>query len=321
MAFADVLGHDRVKDLLSRGLREKRLAHSLLFCGPDGVGKKRLALAAARALLCERQDGESCGSCSPCRRALRGLHPDVSLVQPATANIKIDQIRDVVRDVVARPFEARARAFVIDDAHAMTEEASNALLKSLEEPPPTSHVFLVSSSPQSLLPTIRSRCQTLRMGPLPLALLEQHLRDARGLPPEEARLRALLSAGSLGAALAFESDAYRALRDELLALLERIERMSPVDRLEAAEKLNELDDCELAMTALRSLLRDVAALASGSEALLNVDVVDRLRALAHAGIGRRAVELGGAVGQVREDLQASLNTLLSMDVLLDRLAG
>jgi DNA polymerase-3 subunit delta' len=321
VAFADVLGHDRVKDLLSRGLRERRLAHALLFSGPDGVGKKRLALAAARALLCEGQDGDACGSCSACRRAERGLHPDVTLVQPVTANIKIDQIRDVVREVAARPFEARARAFVIDDAHAMTEEASNALLKSLEEPPPTSHVFLVSASPQSLLPTIRSRCQNLRMGPLPLALLEQHLREARGLSPTEARLRALLSAGSLGAALAFESDAYRALRDELLRLLEAIERMSPMDRLEAAEKLNELDDCELAMTALRSLLRDVAAVAAGSEALLNVDVVERLRALAKTGVGRRAVELGVAVGQVREDLQASLNTLLSMDVLLDRLAG
>jgi DNA polymerase III delta prime subunit len=102
-------------------------------------------------------------------------------------------------------------AFVIDDADLMTEQASNALLKSLEEPPPTSHVFLVTASPQALLPTIRSRCQTLRFSGLPLGVIETHLRESPGIPAEEAHLRAHLSGGSLRAALDFEH-AYRASR-------------------------------------------------------------------------------------------------------------
>src|SRR6185295_17465602 len=108
--------------------------------------------------------------------------------------------------------EGRARAFVVDDAHLMTEEASNALLKSLEEPPPTSHVMLVTASPQALLPTIRSRCQTLRIGALPAPLIEAHLREV-GIDADDAQLRASLSGGSLAQALAFESSGYRGVRD------------------------------------------------------------------------------------------------------------
>lgn len=323
MAFASVLGHERLKDLLSRTLREARLPPALLFAGPQGVGKRTLALAAARALLCERTDGDACESCASCRRALRGLHPDLLLVEPVTAAIKIEQIRDVVREVAGRPFEGRARAVVVDDADAMTEQAANALLKSLEEPPPTSHLFLVTAAPQALLPTIRSRCQTLRFGPLPEGLLEAHLQERLGLSAEEARLRAALSQGSLGVALAFESEAYRALRDELLGLLESLERWGPVERMEAAERLEEKDEPEQALTTLRSLLRDVAALRAGARprVILNADVAERLAALARGALGDRATFLAEAVGETRTTLRGNANKLLTMDVLLESLAG
>src|SRR5439155_11446929 len=133
--------------------------------------------------------------------------------EPTGAAIKIDQVRDLTREILSRPYEGRARAFVVDEAHVMTEEASNALLKSLEEPPPTSHVFLVTASPHALLPTIRSRCQVLRMSALPGALVETYLRERGGLDAADAHLRATLAGGSLGQALAFESTAYRSVRD------------------------------------------------------------------------------------------------------------
>jgi DNA polymerase-3 subunit delta' len=323
MGFAEVLGHDRVKTILSSALGHGRLPPALLFSGPDGVGKKALALVCARALVCERRRDDACEQCASCTRAARGLHPDVVLVEPDGATIKIDRVRDVAREIGARPFEARSRAFVIDEAHLLTEQAANALLKSLEEPCPTSHVLLVTAAPQALLPTIRSRCQTLRVGTLPPAVLGEHLETRRGLPREEAHLRAVLSGGSLGGALAFEPEAYRGLRDALLTLLEAIPRQGPFERMDAAQKLADVDDLPLALTALRALLRDIAALAAGAPegSVLNADVVARLRALAGGPLGRRAGELAASIAETREALRTNANPLLSMDVLMDRLAG
>jgi DNA polymerase III subunit delta' len=352
LAFGNVLGHDRVKEILARGLASGRLPPALLLAGPEGIGKRTLALALGRALLCDRDGGDGCGACSACRRIdkvieslpelrehaasqpdepaalnLR-LHPDLVLVEPwrltvegkarIKPEIKIKQIRDVVQEIQSRPFEARVRLFVIEDAHQMNEEASNALLKSLEEPPPTSHLILVSSAPQNLLPTIRSRCQVLRMAPLPSGLLEGHLREKRGLSAEEARLRAAMAGGSLGAALAFASDSYRKLRAQALEIL--AQPAASLAMLEAAERLAQLEDeLPLALIALRSVLRDVAALRAGAgrSQLLNLDLADELSPFARGPLGERAAELADRAGQTLVALRGNANRLLAADLLLD----
>jgi len=351
LSFGRVLGHERVKEILARGLASGRLPPAVLLAGPEGIGKRTLALALGRALLCERGGDDACGACSACHRIDRAteglpelreqasarpddaaalnlrLHPDLVLAEPwrltregtarAKPEIKIDQVRNLVREIQARPFEAKARLFVIDDAHLMNEEASNALLKSLEEPPPTSHLVLVSSAPQNLLPTIRSRCQVLRMAPLPSGLLEAHLRDSRGLSAEEARLRVAMAGGSLGVALAFESDSYRKLRAQALEMLVR--PVAGLVALEAAEQLAELEDLPLALVALRSLLRDVAALRAGAGRgqLLNMDLADELAPVARGPIGERAAALAERTGVSLQALRGNANRLLAADLLVE----
>ena len=347
MTSFGIVGHDRVKTLLSRGLQDGRVPPALLFAGPEGVGKKALALAVARGLLCETPAGEACGRCSSCLRILRTLeslddvrrkiedereptlrnyrlHPDLILAEPWRTGLKIDQVRQLVQELQGRPYESRARAVVIDDAHRMTEQAQNALLKSLEEPPATSHVFLVTSAPQMLLTTIRSRCQLFRIGPLPLTLLGRHLEERLGVEPAEARLRAALASGSLGAALAFESDAYRDRRERLLSLLERLGGADALARLEAAEALEELGEPEATLLALRALLRDIVALrvTGGKDgAALNADVADRLAILAQGPLGARAGALAEAVGEAQEALAGNASKLLTFDLLVDALAS
>ncbi len=318
--LAAILGHDRVKTLLARAIAERRLPPSLLLVGPDGVGKRTLALAAARALVCDSGGGDVCEACPACRRSSRGLHPDLVQVEPETRVIKVEQARALVQEIQARPFEARARGFVVDEAHRLTEQAQNALLKSLEEPPATSHVMLVTAAPHALLPTIRSRCQVLRLGPLPASRLEEHLARELLLSAEEARLRAILSAGSLGRALAFESQAYRTLREGLVELLETVSGMDPLGRMEAAERLKDQEDLPLALTTLRSLLRDLAALRLGGR-ILNADIGEPLSRLAAGRLGSQAERLAAAVAQALRALRGNANKLLAMDVLMDDLAA
>jgi len=320
MAFPGILGHDRVQGLIARALELGRVPPALLFVGPSGVGKRTVALALGRALLCETGGTFPCDRCSSCTRGLKGIHPDLFLVEALTKVIKIDQVRDVVREIGSRPFEGRARAFVIDDAHELTEQAANALLKSLEEPAAKSHVVLVTAAPQALLPTVRSRCQLIRFGPLPSALVEEHLRTVAGLEPEEAALRAAAAGGSLGAALALESEGYRAVRDQLVVLLESAGSCGPMQRMEMAQELADQEDLDGALGVLRGLLRDVAALRTGATRLVNPDLAGRLASVAQGRVGERASSLAAFAADARLALEGNANKLLTMDILVEAFA-
>ena len=167
--FRDILGHRRLVALLARSIRQDSLPPSLVFAGPDGIGKRLTALATAQALNCPNRPEttagpgiDACGVCPTCARIARGVHPDVLLVEPGeTGSIKIDSVRDIIDRAAYRPFEGRRRVVIIDEADALVAAAQNALLKTLEEPPPSSVFMLITSRPDMLLPTVRSRCPRL----------------------------------------------------------------------------------------------------------------------------------------------------------------
>ncbi len=356
MKLSQVQGHERIKPILSRGLARDRVPPALLLSGPDGIGKKTLALAVAQALLCEKAPlPEACGECRTCRRVAAGLasleslrqradrrpdedvwrnfriHPDLVLAEGwwltktgrprAEPEIRVDQVRELIGEIAGAPFEARRRAFVIDDAHTMNEAAQNALLKSLEEPPPRSHVLLVSAAPLGLRQTIRSRCQTLRFGPLPRAVVASILREQASLSDEEAGLRAGVAGGSVGAGLALEAEDYRRMREALVSLLDAVDGLDPAGRMRAAQELEQFDDPAALVTTLRSLLRDVAAARAGAVALVNQDLADRLAKLGQGRLGERALELAERAAAARGALRGFANKLLTFDVLVDALAG
>ena len=224
MPFSEIIGQDRAVDALRAALRRGGLHHAYLFAGPEGVGKGTVARLLAQAANCERDDGDACGACPPCRKIARGVHPDVLVVErerdmaragrwepkggrTPSRDIVVDQVRELVdRRLSLRRFEGRRRFVLLDPADAMNPQAQNAILKTLEEPPPDTTLVLVSSSADGLLPTVRSRCLRLPFAPLPDALLEERL-VAAGRSPEAARLAATLAGGSLGKALALDEEA------------------------------------------------------------------------------------------------------------------
>src|SRR5205823_9158635 len=216
MPFRDVIGHRRLVTLLAQSVSRGTLPPSLIFAGPSGVGKRLAAVATAQALNClSPQKGtpagsefvDACGVCASCTRIARGVHPDVPIVEPGdNGSIKIEQVRDIVDAAAYRPFEGRRRVVIVDDADALVPAAQNALLKTLEEPPPSSVFILVTSRPDALLATVRSRCPRLRFRALDAADVAAAL-VARGKNETEARAVAAMADGSLGRALDATADA------------------------------------------------------------------------------------------------------------------
>jgi DNA polymerase III subunit delta' len=237
--FRDLKGHRAQITLLARAIAREALPQSLIFAGPDGVGKRLVAIAVAQRLNCLTTTSatDACGTCSACRRIANATHPDVVVVPPAS---KIDVVRERTQAAAYRPFEGRCRVFVFDDADTLAPVAQNALLKTLEEPARSSRFILVTARPDGLLPTVRSRCPQLRFGRLHVDDVTELLVAQQGLSAVAARELAFAADGSPGRALADAS----ALGESVRALAERVvaaAEASPVERLRVAAALAEPD--------------------------------------------------------------------------------
>ena len=310
MRLGAIRGHAAVRRLLARAVARDRLPPSLVLSGPDGVGKRQVAVGLAELLNCEavRDAGaaggpESCGECPPCRRIARGVHADVIEVAPGdTGTIKVDAVRGVVEQAAYRPFEGRRRVVIVDDADRLVAEAQNALLKTLEEPPPASVFLLVTHRPHLLLPTVRSRCPELRFGGLATDEVADVLVGECGVAPAAAPAAAAAADGSVSRALEAGSDEYLQARESAAAALRTLAAGPPAKRrLEAGKDLvgarrakssaaTEREALTRRLRALGTLLRDLQVVsAAGDRAwLANGDLVDQLEALSRSYGAERA---------------------------------
>src|SRR5687767_4432648 len=300
MAFREVIGHRRLLTLLSRAIQRQSLTPSLILSGPEGVGKRLTAISIAQELNClSPVDGTACGTCTVCRRIARGAHPDVMTIEPGeSGSIKIDPVRDAIEGANYRPFEGRRRVTIIEPADALVIQAQNALLKTLEEPLPASVFVLVTSRPDTLLPTVRSRCAHLRFGRLQVVEVASVLERTQGYSHDDALTAAAASDGSVRRALDLEADAFADARSDAENLLQAAGRDART-RLEHAKDLlkgtgtpaAEREHLGARLMAMTTLVRDAGLVASGADArlLANLDRRTSLDSLARAlGVDRIA---------------------------------
>jgi DNA polymerase-3 subunit delta' len=323
MPFSSLVGNDRIKQLLTRSVVEGRIGQALIMSGPAGVGKYRFALALAQVLNClSPASGEACGKCLACNKILAGEHMDVRTYVAEGQFIKIDRMRELAEESQFRPYEGNRRIMIIDDADRLNHQAANSILKTLEEPPDTTLLVLVTSKPYALLDTIRSRCQCLSFGPLASEELEAYLKATQKRPEEDVRLLARLSKGSIGRALEIDLGDYRQQRDFMLKVLEAAILERDTTRLmNAAEHLGrklERDEFVAHIDSLMTLLSDLFHLRLGDqpESLVNADIFRRLVELADVMTIDRITGWAEQMETILQALPRNINRQLAMDATL-----
>ncbi len=345
--FAELYGNEDAKTHARHLLKIGRVPSSFLLAGPEGIGKRLFALELARAFVCtEPIDGEGCGQCSACGRVMRFVfpeptdktkdeykkvffseHPDVGSVVPYKRLILVDAIRDLEREANFRPYESKARFFIVDEADKLNDNAANALLKTLEEPPDSTYLILVTSRPDHLLTTIRSRCQMLRFTPVGAEEIARCLSSKSVFQGDEAKLVARHASGSIANAMSFDLEKFRELRGSMLGVVKNVITSGNIPPLlQMSESMNDAkgkEDYEPSIDVLESVVRDVWLLknAAGTESVTNIDIAKDLSELARSADARKLREWLAAINELRRNFASNINRKVATDALFLQMAA
>ncbi|MBB6733404.1 DNA polymerase III subunit delta' [Cohnella zeiphila] len=267
MAMRDVPGQPRARALLQNALRSDRVAHAYLFAGPSGSGRRAMASAFAQTLLCEKRGEDACGECLACRKVLHGNHPDLHLIAPDGASVKIEQVRELQRELSYRSAGAGRKVYVIEGAETMTVQAANSLLKFLEEPPSPVVAILIAPSAQTMLPTILSRTQLVPFVPSDPQELEQAL-TAEGADPLAARAAVHLASGLEAARALAQENWFAETRNVVIQLGKEMPSRFPGVLLTAQKQVFKTDLAEhidILLQMLALWYRDMIYVMTGRE--------------------------------------------------------
>ncbi len=332
MSFQRILGQDQPRRIIQNALENNSVSHAYLFFGQESIGKKLMAVEFAKALNCEVSGPkDNCGDCPSCRKIDQGIHPDFFFLEPEksspsarTSFIKVEEIRELQKKLAYLPYEAKTKVAILDGADAMNPQAANTLLKTLEEPPSSTILILISSNPYQLLPTIVSRCQGVKFHLLHSDVVRQILRqsvqpETEGFSEKELDLRTLRSMGRISRALEEDIEATNQYREEILTLLEQatFKRMDVIFKW-TRQWAKRSAQIQSVLDEMLSLLRDLAVIKAQGKTteILNRDILDRLKPLAAQKSAGALIAMFDSALQTQSALKANTNLQLSLDHML-----
>ena len=320
--FSDVLGHEQTIAHMKSAIEANKVSHAYLLAGEKGSGKKMLAGIFARTLQCEAHGSEPCGKCHSCIQAESGNQPDIIYVtHEKPGSISVDDIRGQVNgDIQIKPYSSPYKIYIIDEAEKLTQQAQNALLKTIEEPPAYAIIMLLTANEGMLLPTIKSRCVTLTMKPVPLPLIRQYLMEELQIPDYRADICAAFSQGNVGKAKRLAlSDSFGEMLEHALHMVKYISEMEPSDLVEDLKKINTYKmDIQDYLDLLTVWYRDVLMFKVTKDMNLLI-FKDEYKMINETG---EKVDYAGleailaAIDTARTRLNANVNMELAMELLL-----
>jgi DNA polymerase-3 subunit delta' len=318
----DLLGHEWAASLLKQHLCHEDVRHAYLFCGAPGIGRRSLALTFAQAINCQNPPaaGEACGECRACRQIEKMQHPDLAVVSAEAEGgmVKVDQIRALQRSLTLSPYEARFRIALLLNFQNANANAQNALLKTLEEAPRQVVLLMTADAPDTLLPTISSRCEILRLRPAAVEQLTSALQSRWNIPADQSALVAHLTGGRVGLARAMAANP--GLIEERAAWIDELLRLVPLsiqERFFAVEPLaRNRDQLRLILRSWLTLGRDLLLLVHDNpDTLTNRDREAELRVLSRKLSENEVLDLLKNLDQALQNLELNANLRLLLENL------
>lgn len=320
MDFNDIIGHEKIIESLKSAIRNNSVSHSYLFEGPKSIGKEKLAKTFAKTLLCQKGGDSPCNICPSCMKIESGNHPDFYMEYPDKDSFKKEQIEDIQRTMRKIPLEANRKIYILDNVDKMTQQAQNSFLKTLEEPPAYAIIILLATNSYSLLPTIVSRCQTVKFTPIERKRIEEALVNNYNRSEEQARFIASFSNGIIGKAIELSSsDEFRLLRD---GIIEKLDTVVNGDKLKVfsvseffeqnKEHIDEIMD--IILLWYRDLL--IYKETRNIDFMINKDKVNLISNQCQKLSKQRIMDILDVARRTKEDIHSNVNFQLAIEVML-----
>ncbi len=323
MNYEDVVGQKQLRTYLKNCVKEGSVGHAYCLDGSIGMGKYTLALAFAKTVLCKSTENKPCNVCSACLKVNHLNHPDLHTIEPDGNSIKNKQIEDFQHELQLKPYESDRKIFIIKQANGMTISAQNRLLKTLEEPPEYALIILLSSNVNSFLPTIKSRCQILKLKRVSEEKIAEVLVNKYNVPIDESKILSVFSNGVIGNALQLmESSEFRQDREAIIEIIEQVFKKGRFEVLQSANFFTEKKDkiyeyLDIMLFWFRDML--ILKETNCEDFLINIDKKHDLQSHLNHIAFEKLSNIIYIIEKTKKDIKANVNFQLAIEMMLLRI--